>query len=214
MNALAIHKKMQYLDTKYFSSLQNWIVNKKVSGCSYENICLLYNEEFQADDNLNKDAIKTCLKRSSLSMKWLKGETFGKIPVLSDVDIDTLKAYILDSTTGNDYIDVDQIVEMSAELRNNRFSNAQKFLIECNCYSIMQEVQELYDDYDVCNTWVYQNIKTLETELCTPQNVEINRLIAWTQENIQIFIDVFSQLLLNTNLHLFLYLMKRCFSQI
>ncbi|KAK8882637.1 hypothetical protein M9Y10_045279 [Tritrichomonas musculus] len=124
-------------------------------------------------------------------MKWLKGETFGKIPVLSDVDIDTLKAYILDSTTGNDYIDVDQIVEMSAELRNNRFSNAQKFLIECNCYLIMQEVQELYDDYDVCNTWVYQNIKTLETELCTPQNEEINRLIECTPENIQMFIDVF-----------------------
>ena len=211
---------MQYLDTKYFNSLQNWIMNKKVSGCSYEKIFLLYNEEFQAVDNLNKDAIKTFEiyplmgLRSSLSKKWLKVETFGKIPVLSDVDIDTLKAYILDSTTGNDYIDVDQIVEMSTELRTNLFSNVQKFLIECIFYSIMQDEQELYDDYDVCNTWVYSNIKTLETELCTPQNVEINRLIAWTQENIQIFIDVFSQLFLNTNLHLFLYLMKRCCSQI
>ena len=55
---------MQYLDTKYFISLQNWIVNKKLSSCSYEEICLLYNEKFQADDNLNNDDIKTCLKRS------------------------------------------------------------------------------------------------------------------------------------------------------
>lgn len=90
-------------------------------------------------------------------------------------------------TTGNNYIDVDQIFEMSVELRNNRFSNALKFLIECNCYSIMQEVQELYDDYDVCNT--------LKTELCTPQNVEINRLIAGAPENIQMLIDVFSPII-------------------
>ena len=80
---------------------------------------------------------------------------------------------------------------MSTELRTNLFSNVQKFLIECIFYSIMQDEQELYVGYDVCNTWVYQNIKTLETELCTPQNEEINRLIECTPENIQMFIDVF-----------------------
>ncbi|KAK8854426.1 hypothetical protein M9Y10_016988 [Tritrichomonas musculus] len=44
-----------------------------------------------------------------------------------------------------------------------------------------------HDDYGVCNT--------LETELCTPQKVEINRLIAGTPENIKMLIDVFSPII-------------------
>ena len=45
----------------------------------------------------------------------------------------------------------------------------------------MQEIKDPNDD---------QNKKTLETELCTPQNVEINGLIVCTPENIQMFIDI------------------------
>ena len=75
---------MDYLNKKYFSEEQSWIIEQKLENKSYDDIC----HNYKFSDKLSKDAKKTSLKRSSLSLRWDKGTTVGRIPTLSEVDID------------------------------------------------------------------------------------------------------------------------------
>ena len=82
---------------RFTISLLIWIVEKKIEGQSYEKISTLYKEEKTNIDSLSCEAIQTCLKRSSLSLEWIKGSTCGNIPLLSEVDVLTLKQNIINN---------------------------------------------------------------------------------------------------------------------
>lgn len=169
-----------------------WIIEKKLKGKSYEAIIQLYKQQFSRfDDNLSRDAIRTYLKRSSLSLNWVKGKAVGNIPALSDPDIDTLKEYIFDNANEGQYIDVEDSIEKAEELRKERFGNARLFLTKCNCFGILNEVEQTYNDHETTHSWIYQHLDELQAQLYTPKNVELNRLLACTPEKICKFINEF-----------------------
>lgn len=56
---------MDYLNKKYFSEEQSWIIEQKLENKSYDDIC----HNYKFSDKLSKDAKKTSLKRSSLSLR-------------------------------------------------------------------------------------------------------------------------------------------------
>lgn len=183
---------MEFVCSKNFSLLQKWIIQKKLEKKSYDAIVQLYKQKFSLfNDNLSKDAIRTCLKRSSLSLIWTKGKIVGNIPVLSDPDIETLKDFIFDNAIEGQYIDVEDTIEKAEELRKERFKNARLFLTRCDCYAILNEVEQLFNNHEATRSWVYQHIDELHAQLLTPKNIEINRLLACTPEKISKFIDKF-----------------------
>ncbi|KAK8890838.1 hypothetical protein M9Y10_028037 [Tritrichomonas musculus] len=99
---------------KYFSELLKWVIEKKLDNESYERISVLYKIEKNPNESLSKDAQKTCFKRSSLSLRWEKGMTVGRLPILTDVDIDILKENITENAIDGEYIDVEYAVDILA----------------------------------------------------------------------------------------------------
>ena len=186
---------MEFIDTKYFSELQKKIILQKTNGIAYCDISLSYKVTNKNESNLSHDAIKTCIKRSSLSLRWDKGEISGKLPTISPVDVDLLKDYIIDNALHGEYIDVEDTVDEAERLRTDRIANARKFLIQIKCFKILEEVVFYSMRQEPARTWVYQHIDDLESELYTPRNIETNRLIACTPEKIIKFADIFYQVL-------------------
>lgn len=180
---------MQYINDKYFSDLQKWVVQMKLDGKSYYSIGSYH--------GLNHDSIRTCLKRSSLSLYWDKGKHLGNLPILSDVDIDILKQRIVDHALDGEYIDVEDTIELAEILRKERIRQAKKFLFEIGCFSIHQEIEEYSQNKETGRHWVYQHLAELESELHTPRNVELNRIIACTPENMKYFCSQFFPLIEN-----------------
>ena len=169
-----------------------WIIEKKLSRKSYEVIIENYKQKLSHNqDNLSRDAIRTCLKRSSLSLNWTKGQTVGNIPVLSDPDIETLNEYIFDNSIEGQYIDVEDTIDKAEELRNARYANARLFLDQYEWYGILKEVEEIYNDHEATSHWFYQHLEELQAQLFTPKNVELNRLLACTPEKIIKFTNKF-----------------------
>ena len=115
--------------------LQMWIIEEKLNGKSYDAISKEYKET--NEDNLSRDAIKTCLKRSALSLCWMKGQINGQIPALCDADIEILKDNILEHAVDGQFIDVADAVENAEKLRKERFQKARNFLIRCNCFGLI-----------------------------------------------------------------------------
>ena len=183
---------MDYLDTDSFSNLQTWIIEKKLANMTYESIIENYKSSFPfASGNLSRDAIKTCLKRSSLSLNWTKSQCVGKIPVISDPDVKTLREYIYDNSNEGQFIDVEDTVEKAEELRRNRYGRARQFLTQCQCYGILKEIDKLYDNYEATRVWVYEHLEELQAQLFSPKNIEINRALACTPEKITRFTNKF-----------------------
>ena len=54
---------MNFINMKYFSELQKWVIEKKLDNESYERISVLYKIEKNPNESLSKDAQKTCFKR-------------------------------------------------------------------------------------------------------------------------------------------------------
>lgn len=182
---------MNFINMKYFSELQKWVNEKKLDNESYERISVLYKIEKNPNESLSKDAQKTCFKRSSLSLRWEKGMTVGRLPILTDVDIDILKEHITENAIDGEYIDVEYAVEIADILRNDRIENAISFLQHIKCYGICDEIRDFSRSNETGRSWVYQHLHDLETELRTPKNVEINRILACTPEKIGIFCETF-----------------------
>lgn len=80
-----------------------------------------------------KDAIKSCLKRSSLSLQWIYRGWGGNIPLISEVDVIILKEYVIENAFDGAYVNVEDIVEKANFLRKQRFQQAFNFLTKCNC---------------------------------------------------------------------------------
>lgn len=137
------------------------------------------------------DALRSCFKRSSLSLRWEKGMTGGRLPILSDVDIDQMKQMIVENAIEGEYIDVEYAVEVAEMLRSKRIQNAIDFLNAIECYGICEEIREFAQSIETGKTWVYQHLIELESELHTPGNIEINRIMACTPQNIELFTQVF-----------------------
>ncbi len=189
---------MEYLNKNSFSFLQVWIIDKKLKGDSYEKIASSYKQVFSyLSDNLSRDAIHTCIKRSSLSLPWEKGKIFGNLPVLPACDIEILKDYILENATDGIYIDVEDTIEKVEELRKERFQKARSFLNKVNCYGILTEIEEFFNEHSAGRTWVYEHLEELQAQLFTPRNIQINRLLACTPNKIQSFLLVFIPLVEN-----------------
>ena len=178
---------MEYLDQTFFSETQTWIVKKKLKGYSYSAIKGKYKEKDDFIGTISDEAIKTCLKRSSLSLTWEKGQIAGNIPLLSEVDVFKLKDYVLETSIDGTYLDVNDTIEKANYLRKERFSNAHSFLIKIRCYNIIEELREEFNKHDAGRDWVYQHIEELEADLSTPRNIEVNRLVACTPEKIQLY---------------------------
>ena len=139
---------MEYLNINSFLILQIWIIDKKLKGDSYEKNASSYKQVFSyLSDNLSRDAIHTCIKRSSLSLPWEKGKIFGNLPVLPACDIKILKDYILENATDGIYIDVEDTIEKVEELRKERFQKARSFLNKVICYGILTEIEEFFNEY-------------------------------------------------------------------
>ena len=155
---------MAYLNKKYFSEEQSWIIEQKLENKSYDDIC----HNYKFSDKLSKDAIKTCLKRSSLSLRWDKGTTVGRIPTLSEVDIDALKTYIIDNAIDGEFIEVEETIEEAERLRKERIKKARNFLIFIDCYKIAEEILLFSHSQDIERDWVYHHINELKAELNTP----------------------------------------------
>lgn len=68
-------------------------------------------------DKLSKEAIKKCLKYTALSLNWHKGTICGRLPLLSDVDIDEFKQIISDNSIDGNYLDVDAAPKKAEQLR-------------------------------------------------------------------------------------------------
>ena len=183
----------------FFSKLQIWIVEKKIEGQSYEKISTLYKEEKTNIDSLSCEAIQTCLKRSSLSLEWIKGSTCGNIPLLSEVDVLTLKQNIIDNAFEGCYLNVEDTIEKAIFLRAQRFKLAQKFLIKIKYYGILRDIINKFQVHDDGRSWVYQHINELEADIKTPRNIELNRLIACTPSNISYYTSKLFPILMKIN---------------
>lgn len=181
---------MQFLDPRYFSDLQFWIVLRKLDGYSYDKISKTYASGDFVTDSLSHEAIKTCLKRSSLSLQWYKSSTCGKLPVLSQVDIDQLKKHILENSFDGEYIDVDDTLDAAENLRLRRLESAENFLIKVNCYSIYDEIIQQAGNYEATRDWLYKNLDNLQSELQSPRNVVINRFVSCTPEKIHYYTSI------------------------
>ena len=57
-----------------------------------------------------------------------KGTTVGRLPILSDVDIDNLKLNVIENAIDGEYLDVEYAVEVAEMLRNERIEKAINFL--------------------------------------------------------------------------------------
>ena len=121
---------MEYIDTSLFSEKQLWIVTHKLDGHSYSKIKELYLQNEHFIGTISDEAIKTCLKRSSLSLTWEKGCTSGSIPLLSEVDVFRLKEYVIENAVDGSYIVVDNTIEKANFLRKERFAKAHSFFIK------------------------------------------------------------------------------------
>lgn len=188
---------MEYLNTSLFTDVQLWIVEEKLKGSSYAKIKEEYNKNPNFAGTLSSEALKTCLKRSSLSLTWSKGSICGNIPLLSEVDVYSLKEYALETAIDGSYIDVEDVIEKANFLRTTRFSNARCFLVKINCFNIIQEIREEFDKHDAGRDWVYQHIQELEADLMTPRNIEVNRLVACTPSKIELYTNTLFPFLIN-----------------
>lgn len=85
---------MEYIDQDNFSDDQKWIIEMRVNErLSYRQIQAAWkaanlNSEYE---NISQAAIRTCYKRSALSLYWEKGKLYGNEPFLSDYDINVLQ---------------------------------------------------------------------------------------------------------------------------
>ena len=186
---------MEYLDQTFFSNTQIWIVKKKLKGLSYTAIKEKYKQKNDFNGTISDEAIKTCLKRSALSLEWQKGQISGNIPLLSEVDVYKLKEYALETAIDGTYLDVNDTIEKANYLRKVRFSNARSFLIKINCYNIIGELSDEFSRHDAGKDWVYQHMEELEADLSTPRNIEVNRLVACTPQKIQLYTQTLFPLL-------------------
>lgn len=102
---------MEHLDKEFFTELQIWIIEQKLDGKSYKKIRDLYKTEKNAINTLSCESIQTCLKRASLSLNWVKGCLCGNIPLLSEVDVFSLKQYVIENSIEGCYLNVEDTVE-------------------------------------------------------------------------------------------------------
>ena len=103
---------MEYLNTSLFTGAQLWIVEEKLNGSSYAKIKQEYKGNLKFAGSLSSEVLKTCLKRSSLSLQWSECTTCGIIPIIPEVDVFTLKEYVLETAIDGSYKDVDDAIEM------------------------------------------------------------------------------------------------------
>ena len=108
---------MEYLNTSLFTGAQLWIVEEKLNGSSYAKIKQEYKGNLKFAGSLSSEVLKTCLKRSSLSLQWSECTTCGIIPIIPEVDVFTLKEYVLETAIDGSYKDVDDAIEKADFLR-------------------------------------------------------------------------------------------------
>lgn len=105
------------------------------------------------------------------------------------------KEYSIENAIDGTYADVENIVEKANFLRKQIFEHAINFLIKCNCYGIIKEIEKELNVHDDGKTWVYSHLDELEADLNTPRNIELNRSISCTAENITNCTDMLFPLL-------------------
>lgn len=101
------------------------------------------------------------MKRSTLYLNWDKGTIWGRLPTLSDVDIDELTQFISENSVDGDYLNVDAALEKAEQLRKERLENADSFFIQINCFCFIEEIHEQIGSLKATRTWIYDHIEEL-----------------------------------------------------
>ena len=191
---------MNHIDQTNFSSDQKWIIHlRSVEKMTYRQIqaSWLASHLGTEDEFISQSAIKTCFRRSALSLRWEKGRTYGNEPFLSEPDINELKNYISDRCNGNDPLNTNDLLSQALLIRKERQKQAVSFLNEINCTNIANDLED--DDInEPVRSWINGHLQELQASIKSAQIVDNDRYFACTPQILNSYFDVAKPLLQTT----------------
>lgn len=188
---------MEFLDESHFTEEQSWIIHLRViEKMTYRQIQAAWkiahlNEE---DEYLSSRAIKTCFRRSSLALKWKKGQIYGNDFYLSKPDIDILKQYISDRCENDDPSDAKDLLEEALLIRKQRQFKAVNFLRKIDCQNIADELENDELDQPV-RSWINANLSELDAKIRASRIVDGDRYFSCCPEIIEPFFNLLEKCL-------------------
>ena len=192
---------MNNVDQSNFSEDQKWILHlRSEEKMTYRQIQAAWSiaNVGTSDEFIAPAAIKTCLKRSALCLRWEKGRTYGNEPFLSEPDIEELRDYISEQCNGFDPIDANDLLAQALLIRRERQKKAIDFLTQINCTNIADELQEEDIDEPV-RSWINIHLNELEASVKSGQIVDYERYFSCTPQKVTPYLNTVKPLLENTH---------------
>ncbi|KAK8889283.1 hypothetical protein M9Y10_034029 [Tritrichomonas musculus] len=188
---------MEYIDQDNFSDDQKWIIEMRVNErLSYRQIQAAWkaanlNSEYE---NISPAAIRTCFKRSALSLYWEKGKLYGNEPFLSDYDINVLQNYIKDRTKDSEPVDSFELIEEAVSIRKDRNKRAVNFLKAIKCDNIADEIEQSEINEPV-RSWINKHLEDLDSKIKSARIVDNDRYYACTPDILNSYLSVIGPIL-------------------
>ena len=188
---------MEFIDDSYFSEDQKWVIHLRMTEkLSYRQIQSAWKTAHRSENDsyLSASALKTCLKRSALALKWIKGKTYGNETYLSKPDIQILSEYISDRCDESNPSDTSDILAEALLIRKERKCKAIKFLKNIGCDNIVNDL-ESEDFQEPVRSWINQNLIELHAKIKSARVVDSERYFSCTTEIIISFFQISSEIL-------------------
>ena len=123
---------MELLALRDLSKQQLFILQKRIDGESYQNICTLFEEEFNIKIYDNK--ISKAIKRGVMGYSWESGISGGQDLYLCTDDLNVLKEDIINSQMLGHPLDCHEVIDEAQRIKLDRLKNEVIFLRQTNSH--------------------------------------------------------------------------------
>ena len=190
-----IGKIKEFVDWSVFSDEQKWVIYQIAElKLSWERISKKW--EVIKGDKLYPAAIKSCLLRSALSRKWVKGANNGNINYLCDQDNQLLKEEVHERAMMSDALTTISIRDEAVKLKTARFIKGANFLREIGCERLATNLDHEESDAP-SRSWINGILTMLEATMQDPIFIDGKRFYSCTNQVIDDFFTKFSAIIAN-----------------
>ena len=186
----------QYIDFTSISPQQEYIISLIVNeNLTREQIMARWEQVF--GEPLQKQAICTSIRRTSLSMYWIKTMKGGHPQYLCKQDMEFLASEVCEHARVNHAFDANGIRQVALEIKMSRFEKAKIALHLLKAPHYSDSLSEL-EVKEPCRSWVNTIISKINSRLFYPVFIDMKRFLACTPQTIDNYFQMCSTILTNT----------------
>ena len=188
----------KYVSYSAISLQQKWFIHliyqEKCSRAKVQEIWLsVYNEQ------ISKDALKTCALRTAFSRWWKKGSLRnGNTDYLVEEDLEILKKEIAERAALHNALDTVSVLDEAQKLKVERYNKAIEFLRLIRSEKLANKLEDVVIQKP-SRSWINTIIQYLEARLDKPRLIDGRRFLAVSYESIRNYFEQFGSFIQSFN---------------